>query len=123
MLAETKTTISAYQSDNMLRQFALDIHNSQGNVRRTLAATKREMLAAETREEIYQHRMLPEASLHKVYPAHRNERKNKGKQLDLNKAPSIIEKVSDKTTKLVYEPGKVFPAVKGRSLPEGQPRL
>ena len=81
------------------------------------------MLAVETREEIYQHRILPEASLHKVYPAHRNERKNKGKQLDLNKAPPIIEKVSDKTTKHVYEPGKVFPAVKGRSLPKGMGSL
>ena len=113
MLAETKTMISAYQSDNMLRQFALDRNNSQGNVRRMLAAMKCKILAAEMHEEIYQHRILPEASLHKVYPAHCNQQKNKGKQLDLSKNPPVIEKVSDKTTKHIYEPGKVFPAIKG----------
>ena len=73
MLAETKITISAYESENMLKQFALDIHNSQGNIKRTLAAMKCEILTTETREEIPQPRILPEASLHKVYPMHRNE--------------------------------------------------
>ena len=46
MLAETKTMISAYESENMLKQFALDIHNSQGNIRRKLAAMKPGILAA-----------------------------------------------------------------------------
>ena len=66
MLAETKTMISAYQSEDMLKQFALDIHNSQGNIKRILAATKREIPAAETREEIHLPRDLPESNLHRV---------------------------------------------------------
>ena len=70
MLAETKTTISAYESENMLKQFALDIHNSQGNIRRTLTATKREISMVETHEENAQLRSLPKANLHTVYPLH-----------------------------------------------------
>ena len=30
MLAETKTVISAYKSENMLKTFAQDIHSTQG---------------------------------------------------------------------------------------------
>ena len=123
MLAETKTTISAYQSEDMLKQFALDIHNSQGNIKRILAATKREIPAAETREEIHLPRDLPESNLHRVYPTHRNERKNKGKQRELSAANSVTERTSSKTNKHIYEPGKVFPAAKGRSLPEGMGSL
>ena len=122
MLAETKTTISAYESENMLKQFALDIHSSQGNIRRTLAATKREIPAVKTREEITQTRDLPEANLNKVYPTHRNERKNKGKQREVEVAV-VIEKTPNKITERIYEPGKVFPTTKGRSLPEGMGSL
>ena len=88
-----------------------------------LAATKREMLAAETREEITRPRDLPAASLHKVYSLHRNERKNKEKQRKLDTAHTTVEKAPTKTTEYVYEPGKVFPATKGRSLPEGMGSL
>ena len=123
MLAETKTMISAYKSENMLKQFALDIHNSQGNIRRTLAAMKHEMLATETHEETPQPRILPEASLHRVYPMHHNECKNKGKQRESYAATTVKERTPDKMTKHIYKPGKVFPATKGRSLPEGMGSL
>ena len=113
MLAETKTTISAYESENMLKQFALDIHSSQGNIWRTLAATKREIPAVEMCEETYRLGSLPEANLHKVYPVHRNERKNKGKHRNFDATPTPEEKTMVKLTTHVYEPGKVFPAIKG----------
>ena len=79
MLAETKTTISTYESENILKQFALDIHNSQGNIKRTLEVTKCKIPTVEMCKEIPLPRDLPEANLHRVYPTHCNEQNNKGK--------------------------------------------
>ena len=54
---------------------------------------------------------------------HRNERKNKGKQRESYVTTTAKEKTPDMTTEHIYEPGKVFPAAKGRSLPEGMGSL
>ena len=78
---------------------------------------------AETCEENAQLRSLPEANLHKVYPLHCNKRKNKGKHRDSNATLTTEEKSPIKVTRYTYEPGKVFPTIKGRSLLEGMGSL
>ena len=51
MLAETKTMISAYESENMLKTFAWDIHSTQGFLQESFAAVKHIGLAAKERAQ------------------------------------------------------------------------
>jgi hypothetical protein len=51
MLAETKSMISAYESEGILKVFARDIHSAQMYEKETLTAEKRVMLAIEERDD------------------------------------------------------------------------
>lgn len=72
-------------------------------------------------------RTSADAKLHKVYPIHRNVCKtkdyNKGKNKEDSATSNLDKPVKSKTTERIYEPGRVFPAIKGCSLPEGMGSL
>ena len=77
MLAETKTVISAYKSENMLKTFARDIHLTQGLLQESFAAVKRIGLAAKEHDH-YRSKPQVESSYHRVHPKHCNTHKVKG---------------------------------------------
>ncbi|EDR05483.1 uncharacterized protein LACBIDRAFT_329794 [Laccaria bicolor S238N-H82] len=123
MLAESKITLSAYKSENLFKSFATEIHSSQGQLRNSFAAEKHVKIAAVTCDEIDKVEPCVEATFHKVYSAHRNAQKskdyNKGKNKEVVPVNEIIRFMKVKKVEPIYEPGCVFPMVKGQSLPEG----
>ena len=126
MLAETKTVISAYKSERLLKAYALEVHTTQGRYGNSPAAEERVGLAAKERNE---RNNEPQVGLnyHKVHSKHRNAHKvkgfdkGKGKVVDTDSLTN--EPVKRKGLERIFEPGRVFPAIKGHSLPEGMGSL
>ena len=108
MLAETKTVISAYESERMLKAYAREVHSTQGHHQESLAAEKRVGLAARERDEQLNEPQVG-SNYHKIYPKHRNAHKikgfDKGKNKEIVSSSLTDELVKGKKAEHIFEPG------------------